>query len=382
MTGGVMSLVTGPLVDKIGRKKSAMLYCALEVFINSLEQYPYLSGLIVSRMIGGFTTNLLHSVFETWLDTEYRKNGFAKEKYEILMRDSIIVSNLSAIVSGYLSHVLAAHYGAVGPFRGAVACTSFALVVVAAAWTENYGNQAGEEPKGIMEFLREATEAFKNDRKMLRVGIIQGLSSGCLQIFVFLWAPMLISLARTAPEGTWGLDSNGEPAFGLIFGAFMAAGVLGGVAAPPIRKVVSILLSPKCQAQNDAIITEIEGEGEVSVRPMAVEFLAACCYLVGAMTFLAPYLFSNETAFSRVLAAFLVYEFTVGVFFPCEGVIRSLYFPESARASIMAFPAVIVNLAVSIGVISTNFIRYVTLSSSMFSNFRVHSILSHLFLCV
>jgi MFS family permease len=117
LTGGLMSPVTGPLVDRIGRKRSAMLYCLLEMLINGLEQYPYLIGLVASRMIGGFTTNLLCQVFETWLDTEYRLRGLEKEKYEIIMRDSVIVSNLAAIFSGYLAHVLAESYGASGPFR-------------------------------------------------------------------------------------------------------------------------------------------------------------------------------------------------------------------------------------------------------------------------
>jgi hypothetical protein len=120
LTGGLMSPVTGPLVDRIGRKKSAILYCLLEMLINGLEQYPYLIGLVASRMIGGFTTNLLCQVFETWLDTEYRLRGLEKEKYEIIMRDSVIVSNMAAILSGYLAHVLAEAYGAAGPFRCAI----------------------------------------------------------------------------------------------------------------------------------------------------------------------------------------------------------------------------------------------------------------------
>jgi MFS transporter, MFS domain-containing protein family, molybdate-anion transporter len=406
-TGAVMSPITGPLVDKMGRRRAAMLYCALEIFINLLEQYPYLIGLVASRMIGGFTTNLLHSVFETWLDTEYRRRQFAKDKYEVIMRDSIIVSNLAAIVSGYLSHVLAARYGVVGPFRGAVACTAVALVVVATVWTENYGddtstsnnkqmddnsddddesctkddsgNNSNEKRKGMLEFLVEAGDAFLADPRMLRVGIIQGLSSGALHIFIFLWAPMLIALSPNAPKGSWGLDSNGKPAFGLIFGAFMGAGVFGGLAAPPIRKLVSVLLSPRsATAENAVVETEIVGEGKVPVRPMAVEFLAACCYFVGAIMLLIPCMVSGEEAFSQVLTVFLIYEFSVGVFFPCEGVIRSLYFPETARASIMAFPAILVNVAVSFGVISTNFIRYVVLDATDVGShlFRIHHLTS------
>ena len=92
--GALTAPITGPLIDRFGRKKSELLYCAREVGINMLEQFSFLNGLIVSRVVGGFTTNLLSTVFETWLDTEYRNRGFAKEDYETLMRDSVLVSNL------------------------------------------------------------------------------------------------------------------------------------------------------------------------------------------------------------------------------------------------------------------------------------------------
>jgi len=70
-------------------------------------------------MIGGFTTNLLTCVFETWLDSEFCKQQLEavgrkpdqdvlklyQQEYELLMRDAVIVSNAAAIGSGYLSHV-------------------------------------------------------------------------------------------------------------------------------------------------------------------------------------------------------------------------------------------------------------------------------------
>eukprot|EP00532_Pseudo-nitzschia_australis_P019336 CAMPEP_0168301024 /NCGR_PEP_ID=MMETSP0142_2-20121227/33411_1 /TAXON_ID=44445 /ORGANISM="Pseudo-nitzschia australis, Strain 10249 10 AB" /LENGTH=164 /DNA_ID=CAMNT_0008251185 /DNA_START=175 /DNA_END=665 /DNA_ORIENTATION=- len=59
ITGALTAPITGPLIDRFGRKKSALLYCTLEVGINMLEQFPFLSGLIVSRIVGGITTNLL-----------------------------------------------------------------------------------------------------------------------------------------------------------------------------------------------------------------------------------------------------------------------------------------------------------------------------------
>ncbi len=139
LSGALTSAFTGPIVDKIGRKRSAMMYCFLEVMINHLEQYPILAGLALSRIFGGITTNLLHSVFESWLVTEHRRRGYAEEKLELILRDSTIVSNSAAIISGYIAHCLAIHFGPVGCFEGAVVLTAIALVLVALLWSENYG---------------------------------------------------------------------------------------------------------------------------------------------------------------------------------------------------------------------------------------------------
>lgn len=318
-----------------------------------LEQYPVLAGLIVSRMVGGITTNLLSTVFDAWLDTEYRRRGLSKEGYEIIMRDSVIVSNLAAIGSGYLAHILADRYGAVGPFEGAVTFTSIALVVVIFVWTENYG--AGDhQVKGMKQFLWDAVAAFKADNKVLRVGVIQGFTCASIQIFIFLWSPALRYFARSACKDALGLDDHGEPAYGLIFGAFMAAGVCGGIAAPFIRQLASFELSPSISKADESTTEESHDD----VRLITVETFSAFCYVLSALLLLVPCVLPGEDArsFSICLGAFLIYEFMVGLYLPCEGVIRSIYFPAEGRASIMTLPRIIVNVAVSMGVISTTFV--------------------------
>ena len=393
----MLSFLTGPLVDHMGRKKAALLYCALEIFINMLEQYPFYYGLVASRMIGGFTTNLLSTVFETWLDTEHRRLGLAREKYETILRDSVIVSNLAAIFSGYLASLLAHKNGPVGPFQGAVTCTAIALIVVAIVWTENYGkspNMSGDDNDSaaasrtkpprthilrslydmvshfwgqMMNFLHEALSAFWADSHMLRVGISQGLTAGSLQIFVFLWSPVLRSFAKNAPEGTIGLDEEGEPDYGLIFAAFMLLGVVGGLIAPHIRRWVAEMVTPVNEEDNDATTVEVEGEGAVSVRPMAVEVLVSTCYLLSALFLCVPFFVDEKSpnAFGLSLVSFMAYELMLGIFLPNEGVIRSIYFPTNARASVMALPRLVVNAAVALGVLSTNYIRYVIYSRTL-----------------
>lgn len=360
-TGAVTAPITGPLIDRFGRKKFALLYCALEVGINMLEQFPFLSGLIVSRMVGGITTNLLSTVFEAWADTEYRNRGFSASQYETLMRDSVVVSNLAAIASGYLAHVLAEAMGPKGPFEGAVTCTALAFGVVFLLWTENYGSS--HETKGSLTSsfveLKDTFKAIKADSRILRVCVTQGLTMGSLHIFIFLWSPVLKDYAVNVTANQIGLDSHGEPAYGLIFGAFMTAGVVGGMCSPSVRKMVTVILSPLTKSSVPEVVT-VDGEGEV--RPMAVEFQAAACYLLCAVLLFTPCVLSvtDPSSFGIALVSFLAYEVLVGVYCPCEGVIRSLYMPPGTRGSMMTIPRIIVNLAVAFGVISTELITHQT----------------------
>ena len=360
ITGAFTAPITGPLIDRFGRKKSALLYCALEVGINMLEQFPFLSGLIVSRIVGGITTNLLSTVFEAWLDTEYRNRGFAKEEYETLMRDSVVVSNLAAIASGYLAHTLAESFGNTGPFQGAVTCTAVAFVVILVLWSENYGKRLGQQDgeedknksKSPIAQLKETVTFIKSDSRILRVCITQGLTLGSLHIFIFLWSPLLKEFSAGCSGAVWGLDSQGEPAYGLIFGAYMAAGVLGGLCSSGVRKIVTKILSPLTKGSVPETVT-VDDEGPV--RAMDIEFQGALCYFLCAILLLAPSIMpaTGEYTFSVALFSFIAYEFSVGIYSPCEGVMRSIYIPPESRGSIMTVPSIIVNVAVAIAVVST-----------------------------
>lgn len=362
ITGALTAPITGPLIDRFGRKKSALLYCALEVGINMLEQFPFLSGLIVSRVVGGITTNLLSTVFETWLDTEYRNRGFAEEDYETLMRDSVVVSNLAAIASGYLAHILAESFGNTGPFEGAVTCTVVAFAVIFFLWNENYGkigqdNEEVEEnkSKSPLTQLNDTLTFIRSDSRVLRVCITQGLTLGSLHIFIFLWSPLLKEFATGCNGSLWGLDSQGEPAYGLIFGAFMAAGVLGGLCSPLVRRFVTLMLSPLTKSSVPETVTV---DDEEPVRAMDIEFQGALCYFLCALLLLAPSLMpaAGEYTFSVALFSFIAYEFSVGIYSPCEGVMRSIYIPPESRGSIMTVPSIIVNVAVAMAVVSTEYI--------------------------
>ena len=398
LAGAVSSPFIGAIVDKCGRKKSAMVYCLLEIIINQMEQYNCLVGLLLSRIIGGITTNLLFTVFESWVVTEHRRRGFAEENFEIILRDSVIASNLSAVASGLIAHHLAEKIGLSGPFRGAVSCTILALLLVAACWQENFGLPTPGN-KHIKDILKDGVQIIFCDSRILRLGVIQGLTEGTLQTFVFLWSPTLLHLTlksncNTDRFASLFLDHNNEPAYGLIFGAYMACGALGGCSQEYVYNIIYNILENRLKnyqtffssvpiisidddtnssnscASSNLVATENSSNSEISsndsdesitccasdddVRLMAANMQAAICFLFCSILLATPLYFQS---FSLLLVAFFLYEFIIGIYLPCEGILRSIYLPEDEVCTLMTLLRVIVNVLVAFGVLSTNFVQ-------------------------
>eukprot|EP01040_Poterioochromonas_malhamensis_P022629 gene22629-27563_t len=71
LTGFASSAVFGTFlgiyVDKWGRKLGCVVFCLLEIVINTLEHIPSMPILMVGRVLGGLSTSLLFSAFESWM---------------------------------------------------------------------------------------------------------------------------------------------------------------------------------------------------------------------------------------------------------------------------------------------------------------------------
>jgi Na+/melibiose symporter-like transporter len=79
LSGALCAPFLGSAVDKFGRKNSCIVYCVLEIIINCLEHSSDFKILLFGRVLGGVSTNLLFSAFESWMTTEHRKKGFPEE---------------------------------------------------------------------------------------------------------------------------------------------------------------------------------------------------------------------------------------------------------------------------------------------------------------
>ena len=70
LSGAIFAPFLGSAVDKFGRKRSCVAYCVLEIIINTMEHSQNFVILLIGRVLGGISTNLLFSAFESWMVTQ------------------------------------------------------------------------------------------------------------------------------------------------------------------------------------------------------------------------------------------------------------------------------------------------------------------------
>lgn len=221
----------------------------------------------------------------------------------------------------------------------------------------------------------EAIKTILSDSKILRLGVIQALTEGALQTFVFLWAPFLLHQSKfstIANSNTWGLDGEGLPAFGLIFGSFMLFGAAGGLTEPLPRNLFATFMTPssdpsessaqgvnKTSTSLQSLLVNQEQKDDPTMS-FTVEMLSSLCFLVCSALLLVPHTVSftepSQFTFTLSVIGFIAYEYVVGIYLPCEGIMRSVYMPSHSICSVMTVLRVVVNLSVALGVASTNYI--------------------------
>ena len=130
MSSAVFGTVVGGLIDLIGRKEACLFYCALEVIINLLEHSVSFKALLLGRVLGGISTSLLFSAFESWMVAEHRNRRFSEDLMSETFSKASVANGFLAILAGIVSHT-ATHYGGIlGPFQLAIVVTVVAAIKV------------------------------------------------------------------------------------------------------------------------------------------------------------------------------------------------------------------------------------------------------------
>jgi hypothetical protein len=199
------------------------------------------------------------------------------------------------------------------------------MVIIAFSWGENVAGEGSEkktkgdsDEEGISSFSEAWGQIFNGKdflSPVLLVGAIQSLFEGGMYTFVFNWVPTLMTSYPEGVSAFFGIQ-------GVVFTLFMLSISIGGSLYP-------LLHSDKGMGMGMSV-------GSVSV---GVYVVAA-----GAMAVLA-----TSSDFFVQLAALLVVEGCVGLFFVVVGTVRSMVLPSSALSTLMNIFRVPLNILVVVG---------------------------------
>lgn len=329
LSGAIFAPFLGSFVDKFGRKRSCIVYCVLEIMINILEHFDNFPVLIIGRIMGGVSTNLLFSAFESWMTTEHRKKGFPEEWLSRTYSMCSVGNGTMAIMAGIVAQVLEDAFGHIGPFQGAVALTCLALVLVL-GWEENYGEEhAGDHStSSLSSNFFDGWRKTMSDSRIWRIGLTQALSEGAMYTFVFMWVPTLLSL-----------DPPGGVPTGCVFSSLMMSITIGGMLYPALQSGVSkYLVAKESSSELCASLIYLLASASMAIPVMCVSVVST------------PSPYCQE----MILGSFIVVEFCVGLFMPVAGTLRSKYVPDSLQGAILNIFRLPLNAIVVSGTYATD----------------------------
>ncbi len=311
VTAGITASFVGSLADQYGRRAGCLTFCVtyglscLSVLSNDIFI------LFVGRALGGLSTTLLYSVFETWMIAEYHKRELSGclslgSMFSML----VTLSSVVAILSGVVGEAIVAYTGTkTSPFMASFVCLVFAFVGIHQLWSENYGEAASEKQQSDGGW-----RALLADRRILALTATTTCFEGSMYLFVFFWAPTLISAHERA-------GSESPLPLGLIFSCFMCVVMLGST-----------------------IFGVVKPDNARDAGHLLLSILALASYGL-----LIPVLQRSE---GGTFWSFALFEVSVGLYFPSMSRLKSEVVEDAVRAKVYGFMRLPLNvfIAVALGI--------------------------------
>ncbi len=356
-TSAAFSTFLGHWVDKYGRKRGCVVYCLLEVVIQVLEHSSDVRLLLVGRVLGGASTALLFSAFESWLVSAHKQRRLSEESLVRCFSAASTLNGLSAVLAGLIARVAFMWGGEIAPFQVSLVLTVVALVWISLRWEENRGEQheqpaeeagkGGRSPRTRGAKAAAAASAATGaaggaaaaagapapsgwqlvaQPEILACAMVQAVFEGAMYTFVFMWVQTFLTLA----------PGEQRPPVEVLFSCLMVALTIGGVIFEHFAESIK-------ERRPERI-------GALVFLAAAVSMAAAAFAVHGRGT---GGFVGDQWGLSRVtliMVAFCLFEVCVGMFDPWMSTMRSLYVPERVMATVMTLARVPLNLLVGLGV--------------------------------
>ncbi|KAI1341284.1 DUF791-domain-containing protein [Xylariaceae sp. FL0016] len=326
MSGAVSAYFVGAVSDKYGRKLVCMIYCVLYALSCFCTIIPSVPMLFLGRGLGGISTSILFSVFDSWMVTNFRERKLVEDGCDLsrTYATTSTINSLSAIMSGVVSELLVRFTGSrKSPFLLAAALLWLGLQVIWSHWMENFGAEAAVKKSEISKVSTNGKNAKDLDDQdkpkpastvwstitrpsILALGFASTMFEGSMYLFVFFWTPALKSVQKSPGE---------ELPYGFIFASFMATAMAA--------------------ALTFNIVTQRR--------------LVKCSRLLVGVLLVANFSFVKLAGPKTEDAAFwlsCLFEAAVGMYWPCMGYLKGRLIEDDARAKVYGIMRVPLNVFV------------------------------------
>ncbi|KAI0346652.1 DUF791-domain-containing protein [Trametopsis cervina] len=334
VTGFVSAGMAAPLVgawaDKYGRKRLCQVFCVTYLFACVCIMVPSLPVLLFGRLLGGISTSILYSAFESWVISSSNNLALSESDLSSVLGRATLLNGFVATAAGVFSNQLVSVTDSFSsPFLASGVLLALALFVIGGLWTENYG-APDTSPGGASLFqtkrLLQALSIVRDDPQLLVIGLTQTCFEGSMYLFVFLWVPSLQEASKSS-----------EPLpLGYIFSCFMVSMMLG-----------SLLYTTVISYHHKKRIADASAQEELLMLNGKLSSLVCA---VSATTFAAAITF-RENEHMRFWA-FCVFEACVGMYYPVQGMLRGTLISNEHRATLSSLFRVPLNIFVVVSLLT------------------------------
>lgn len=323
VSGALSAYFTGTLADKHGRKRACLFFCGTYALSCILTMIPSLPLLFLGRVLGGISTSLLFSVFESWMVTDFHARKLASKGGD-LSRTFGLMSTLNsvvAIVSGVFSEWIVSTAGTrKAPFAAAALLLGTASWVIATQWDENYGDSA-QNKAGEQQTSKPKLWDMLKDPRIVCLGLASTMFEGSMYLFVFFWGPALTS-ARKYEAASGAVTATGGLPYGIIFASFMASVLAASL-------LFNIAMDRKLLKYTYLLI------GILGIADMLF------------------YLLEQPRSEQMSFWLFCLFEACVGVYWPCMGYLKGQLIEDGLRAQLYSILRVPLNVFVVVSLYLT-----------------------------
>lgn len=156
-----------------GRKRLCQVFCITYTLTCACITLPFLPVLFVGRLLGGVSTSILYSAFESWVVSSSNNLALPQADLSGILGRATLLNGFVAAGAGVFSNWLVGSTNSfASPFIASGALLVLGFFVIGGLWTENYGGadvSTTADGSGIFQLKRlgKAMQIVRNGKRLV-----------------------------------------------------------------------------------------------------------------------------------------------------------------------------------------------------------------------